>query len=171
MDQYKQQQMIVFAMVIFVAAFIGFNFIYKYNKKQLLIVQEEIEDETKKNEVLKDLSILDKRLQKYKVRSFTSVEVTPVLDKISSLAKDANILIETFSPMQLIQKREYVGIPLNIPLTCNYHKLGKFVSLLESNKELILIKSLRITKPLESRSGTTNIPKVSLAVSGFYLVE
>ena len=169
MDINERIDLIVFALIIIIASLIGYNLVYKGGLNKIAAIKVQIEEEKKKNEILVIIAGLDKSLQSYQGRSFSSTEITLVLDKVSELAKRLGITIEKFDPLPAGYGEQFVELPARIPFSCEYHKLGKFLSLIESNQEFIFIKQLNVRKPTVSQAGERRIPKIELVVSGIYL--
>ena len=160
---------LVFIAVIVAAVLIGYNLVYKYNLNQLNSVKLQIKEEKQKNELLERISKLDRKLIGYQQRSLDSPEITQFLDKLSRLAQEVGIEIESFTPQPAMRRDEYLELPVRLPLNCHYHRLGRFLSLLESNREFIWIKDIRIRKQTVSDPRQTRLPAVDLTVSGLYL--
>ncbi|MBN3038029.1 MAG: type 4a pilus biogenesis protein PilO [Candidatus Omnitrophica bacterium] len=171
MDFTKYQNKAIFILVFLLVCFIGYNLVLKYNQTKIASVKEEIEKEKKKGELLIDISILDRKMKTFRSRSFPSTEITPLLDMITPLAKECGIAIETFSPRPLSHKEGFAYIPLEIPLRCGYHQVGKFISLLESNKELIRVQSVRLGKLDDIEGAGVGMLQVNLTLNGLYLFE
>jgi len=169
MDIGKRMDLVVFVLIVFLACLIGYNGIYKGGLNRIAGIESQIEEEKKKNELLAIISALDRKLQGYQGRSFPSTEITPVLDIVSELAKELEIKIEKFDPLPPVYGEQFVELPAAVPFSCEYHKLGKFLSLIESNREFILIKQLTVQKATVIQSGETTVPTIGLTVSGLYL--
>ncbi|UCB57504.1 MAG: type 4a pilus biogenesis protein PilO [Candidatus Omnitrophota bacterium] len=160
---------IIFILILFLAFRIGYGGIYKSNLKKIESVKSQIEEEKKKNEVLGIISLLERKIKAHQERSFSVAEGTQILDRISRMAERLGIKIEAFNPLSAEEKEYYVELPLKIPFSCDYHQLGEFLSLIESSKEFIRVKELRMRKPTVAALGEAKIPEVELTVSGFYL--
>ena len=169
MNIIQRKDIITFVLLLVLAFFIGYNVIYKSRLNKINSIGSQIEEEEKKNEALEIIVLLERRLQAYQKRSFSTTEITQLVDKISELAERAGIEIETFNPRQAISREEYIELSLKVPLRCNYHKLGKLLSLIESNQELIWVKKLNIQKLTASGPTEARIPRIDLTVSGLYL--
>lgn len=165
-DLKQRKELIVFGTLIIFAYLIGGRAIYASYLHKIDALSSQIEDEQKKNEIIADISILDKKAKVYKQRSFSASELTQVLDKVSALAQQAEIKIETFNPLAALDKEKYIELPIQLPLRCSYHQLGKFLSLLESNQEFIKVKKLKVYK---SSGASQNEPEVDLTLYGIYL--
>ena len=166
-----RKDLIVFILIIVLAALIGRNLIYQQNLKQIYVINQQIKEEEQKNEILEIISILDAKVQRHQSRSFATKEIAPVLDRVSQLAEAAKIGIETFNPLPIITEKQYVELPLKIPLSCHYHRLGEFLSLLESNQELIWVKRLKMRKIKANKPEEITLPQIELTVSGIYLKQ
>lgn len=171
MDKTKIQERVVFFIVIILALWGGYQGLYLPSTREIDTIAIQITEEQKKNELLKDISLLQQHLEKYKALSFPSTESTKILDCISVLAKQAGIEIETFQSLEPTDAAMYVELPLQLPFKSSFHRLGKFLSLIESNPQLLCVKKLIVTKPSVIDLTKVAVPTVMLTVSGFYLKE
>ena len=165
----QRKDVIVFALIVILAFHIGHNGIYKYNLNRIDSIKSQSEGEKKKNDILGIIDILDRKLQVHQRRSFSATEATQLVDRVSQLAKEAGIEIRTFNPLPAVYTEQYVELPLKISLSCKYHKLGQFLSLIESSKEFIWIKELKMQKLTVIDPKKPEIPRIDLTVSGLYL--
>lgn len=170
MNLLLRKDIMVFILIVILALLIGYNILYKNYQDRIVDIKAQIEEEKKKNDILGVIGLLDKKLQRYYERSFPATETTKLVDTVSALAAKVNLSIETFDPLPTEYREEHAEVPLRLPLRCNYHQLGKFLSLIESNYELIRIRKMVMKKPvIELKKKTT--PKIELTVSGIYLKE
>jgi len=169
MDISQRKDIIVFALIVILAFLIGHNWIYKSGLNKMYSLNKKLEEEKKENIILGDVGLLNRKLQLYQERSFSTTEITELLDKVSELAKQAGIKIETYNPLPVVYKEQYVELRLEIPLRSEYHKLGEFLSLIESNPEFIWVKGLNMQKSTVTSSKAANMPKIDLTLSGLYL--
>lgn len=165
----QRKDAIVFVLIIVLAVMIGRNGVYQYNLSKINFTKSKVEEEKKKNEMLGFIGILDRRLDKYRVRSYLAPEITQLIDRISHLAKTSGVRVETFEPRPAVHRQHYIELLIEIPLKSDFHRLGKLLSLIESNQEFIQIKELRIEKPTVIDPNADNIPRVILVVSGIHL--
>ena len=142
---------------------------YKNNLKKLGVLKREIKEEEKKNEIIGTIRVLDRKLRMYQERSFSTSEVTRLLDRISELTKKVGVEIETFNPLNVISKERYIELPAKISVACTYHQLGKLLALMESDQELIWVKQLEMQKIKHPDPEKEGIARVDLIVSGLYL--
>lgn len=165
----EKRDKIVFILIIILAFRIGYAGIYKRNLNKIDSIKSQIEEERKKNDISGIIAILDRKLQVHQERSFSAAEATWLLDRVSQLAVEADIKIEGFKPLPAVYTEQYVELPLKISLSCKYHKLGRFLSLIESNKEFIWVKELRMQKATVIDPKKPKMPAITLTISGLYL--
>ena len=165
----QKRDIVIFILVIIVASLIGYNAIYRYNLNKIDSIKFQIDEEKKKNEIFGIIDALDRKLGRYQKRSFSTAEITPVLDRISQLAKKSDIEIETFNPQPAISQEHYIELRLEIPFSCGYHKLGQFLSLIENSQDFLWIKRLKMKKPTVTDPKEVRVPKINLKLSGLYL--
>ena len=162
---------IIFLLIVILAFMIGNNVLNKIYLNKIDALKMQIENEKKKNDVLAIIAIVDKKLEKYQKRSFSSAEITQLLDTVSELAEQSNVEIETFNPLPTEYKEHHVELPLMLPIRCGYRQLGKFLSLIESNMEFIRVEELGMQKDTATDPKNKSIPKIDLKLSGLYLKE
>ncbi len=176
MDIRRRKDRVVFILILILAFLFGRNVIYRNNLSNAASIEAQLEEETKKNEILKTIEILDQKLQAYQKRSFSAAETTQLLDRVSELAKQSGIEVETFNPLPAVEREHYIELPLKLSISCNYHKLGVFLAMLESTQEFIWAKELQMLKSSVTagriRKATEKVmPKIDLTISGIYLKE
>lgn len=169
MDISRRKDIIVFVLIIILAFLIGNNVVYKFNLNKIDSIKSQIGQDEEKNVILGDIALLDKSVQTYQKRFFSTVEITELLDKISELGKETGIEIENYNPLPAVYRDEYIELSVKIPLRCEYHKLGEFLSLIESNQEFMWVKEVNMQKSTVVDPKKTRIPKIDLIVSGLYL--
>ncbi|MFC1630939.1 type 4a pilus biogenesis protein PilO [Candidatus Omnitrophota bacterium] len=168
-DAFKAPERLVFILILILAFLIGYNGIYGTAQKKIELIKLKTIQEKKKNEILKTLAVIDARLSTYRERTFSTTDITQVIDKISGLAKQAGVSVETFNPQTPAKKTHYTELALQIPLSCSYHRLGEFFSLLESNSKFIWVKQLKMEKIQASGQAEPQAPKITMSLSGIYL--
>ncbi|MBL7130171.1 MAG: type 4a pilus biogenesis protein PilO [Candidatus Omnitrophica bacterium] len=169
MDIAQKKDIIVFILIIVLAFFIGYNGLYKYYLGRIDDAKRQIEEEKKKNDISGIIGILDRKMQAYQKKVFPTTEITQLLDKVSELAKEAGIGIETFNPLPAAYKDQYVELSLTVPIRCEYHQLGEFLSLIESSEKFIWVKELIMKKSTVTSRQEAVTPKIDLTISGIHL--
>lgn len=169
MDIAQKKDKLVFIMTITLTFFIGYKVISRITQEKISSLTTQIEAEKNRNEILSAIAVLDGKLLAYQERSFSTTEITQFVDKISQLAKQADIEIETINSQPALFREHLVELSVRIPLRCTYHQLGKFFSLIEDNRELIWVKQLRIRKDTISGAKQDGTVEIDLTLSGLNL--
>lgn len=167
----KKIEMAVFVLFIILAILIGKNLIYKYTSEKLVRLRKQAEDAKEKNNISEDIAILDGRLRAYQNRSLPTQAPGAFLDRIAQLAKEADVRINAFNPLPIVYTEHYIEMPIKVLLRCDYHQLGHFLSLLESNREFIEIRALNMQKATVINPEQTQLPRIDLTVSTYYLSD
>jgi Tfp pilus assembly protein PilO len=167
-----KEKLVFFTIIIF-AVLLGYNVIYKGKLNEIRQLKSGIKKEKEKNSILDSIGLLNNKLRLYQQRSFSTTEITGLVDKVSQLAAEAEVTIENFNPSQKQSLQAYVELPLVMSFECEYHKLGKLLSFIESNQEFIWVKGLKMHKTGLSSSGreASRVPQITLTVSGLYLED
>jgi len=120
-----------------------------YKEKQLEIenLRQSTVLEQQKNEVLKEISQLDVKYSQIKATINSKDKAnSAVMYSLSNLGKDASIKISYIRPVGEEKSSVLTKGIFEISLTApDYHKLGKFVSAIESAPELYTVEDLEIT--------------------------
>ena len=139
----KNKSALVNIVLVLLALFIS-NKIYKSQDKRIESFREQIREESKKNEILQEISSLEKRVGFYK-NLFLEKDAVSAMNTLGSIAKETNINIIAIKPNPEQNFTEYIKIPIELSVRAtNYHSLGKFISRIENLHEVYMIDSLRI---------------------------
>lgn len=140
--------------IILIALFIAIN-IFKFQVKNIELLKEKKKDEIKKNEVLDNISQLEKTINSYKnTLDKNKKDISSVLNTISNFAKESAVKIISIKPNKEEDYPQYIKYSFDLAINVNsYHNIGQFLSKLESHSEIYLIDKLNtkmIEKPKES---------------------
>ncbi|MFH1457891.1 MAG: type 4a pilus biogenesis protein PilO [Candidatus Omnitrophota bacterium] len=131
--------LLFFALSLFIAGKI-------YNKQlrevDLLIEKKNLE--SKRNEILESISSTEKKIDAYK-NLLERRDVSNVINTISDIASATDVSITSMRPNHQEKYPEYVKIPYKLELaTESYHNLGRFLSRLESHEDVFMVDSIDI---------------------------
>ena len=168
MDIEAKKGLVVFGLVIVIACLIALG-LYSFMLAKINSVISQTAQEEKKNDILGTIAMLDRRLSAHKERSLPLKDATQLIDRLSLLAKEAIIEVETLNPLPVTERDYYTELSVQIPIKCNYHNLGRFLSLLESNEDFLWVKQLKIKKVIVTDSKKKILPEVDLIISGIFL--
>jgi Tfp pilus assembly protein PilO len=162
----KGKNLVLNLAIIIVAGIVAFN-IYQNSEKEKANLNSKIAEEQQKSKLLEDISKQDKRLNAYK-KLLTKKDPSLAMATISNIAKGFGVQIVTMKPGVELRVAEYLKSPFNLVLDVpSYHALGKFISALESSKDVYVVDSVEILSEGEGGSGklTANITISTIALT------
>lgn len=138
---YKKQ--IINIGIIGLFLIVGVN-IYRIQSIEADRLRQEQEKEIKNNAILRRIQELDKRLTYYKDFA-NKKELAAVMNKLSRLAKDSGVTVRSIRP--LVEERGVVSLEYPYQLSIDaedYGAIGRFISAVESDRDIYIIRSIRI---------------------------
>lgn len=161
----KNKNLLLNVIIIAVACFIAFNFIYKNQEQELqgLVAKKDVE--IKKNAVLENIGRLEKKIDDYKTL-LPKRDVGETINTINNLARGAAIKIVSIRPLAAEERTaNYVKSSFEISLSASsYHALGKFISNLESYQDVYIVESADIVSQEAGKELTANLKVSAIAV-------
>jgi Tfp pilus assembly protein PilO len=128
---------------VIAAFFIAFK-VYRGKESEIQALKNQRVNEEKKNEVLVQISQLEKKLAELQ-DNVNNKDISQVLDKIGDFANVASVKIVKIVPLKDSVSGVYTKYPYELSLSAkNYHQIGKFISLLESSPDIYMIDDLFI---------------------------
>ena len=152
--------------VILLALFIAFQ-IYKSTDEKVTTLKTKQNDELKKNEVMDEISILEKKVEKYQ-RFFAKKDMSYVVNAISDIARNCSINITSIRPSGQEAGDDYTRPVFLLVLTApDYHSLGKFISQIEDSKDVYMVGGVSIASGISGdvTGGNEMNLKVTLRIS------
>lgn len=154
---------LVFNLALIILALMVAGNISRKQAKGLELLKEKKEAELKKNKVLGNIQQLETGLVAYK-KLLTKQDADLVINTVSSLARESGVKIVSLKPAPEQRNPEYIKFPLDLAVTsANYHALGKFISKLESNKDIYKVEALEIKPVGENQELSANLVVTSIA--------
>ena len=137
----KHKNKIINIAVIIIALIIA-NKVYEGQVSRVESLREKKETESKINDVLGEISQLDKKLDTYN-NLLSGKDPGLTLNTISNIAKQSNVRILSIKPGSEERFPEYVKLPFDLTITAaNYHTLGKFISNIENHQNVYIVEGL-----------------------------
>ncbi|OGX19132.1 MAG: hypothetical protein A3K83_01190 [Omnitrophica WOR_2 bacterium RBG_13_44_8b] len=128
-------------------------------------LQQKKEEATRKNELLEAISKFERKTSAYR-NLFAKKDTGMVIDTLSKLALETGVKIIGIRPMQEMRFPGYTKTPFDLVLTApGFHALGRFISRIESYKEVYMVDNLDI-KRVQSQVKTDDL-SVTITVSSF----
>lgn len=162
----KNKNMVLNILIIAIACFIAFNFVYKGQESSLKNLMAQKEAEQKKNVVLKSIGQIEKNFSDYK-NLLPPRDASQTMNTINGLAGDAGLNVISFrTPKTEDKDQDYVKTIFEMSLGApSFHALGKFISSLENNQEVLIVESVDITSQEPGKELTVNVKVSSIAVA------
>jgi Tfp pilus assembly protein PilO len=155
----------IFKVVVILFALMVANSIYKKQVSAIEKLKNQNEMETKKIEVLQNISLAEKKLNAYK-SLLVKKEAGTIINTINNIAKESGVRIISVRPGQEQKYQAYVKAPFHLVLsTPDYHALGKFINKIESNPDVYLVESVEIKSRILSGPTKDSELKKELDVS------
>lgn len=118
--------------------------IYKNQTRSAESLKAKKDAEIKKNEVLKEISQSEARIKFYKTL-LGKKDASLVMDTISSIAKDSNVLLVSIKPGTEENRPLCIKYPFVLVIGADsYHAIGKFISKIENQSDIYLVEAISI---------------------------
>ncbi len=137
---------IAFVAIIVVAVFIGIAFIYIPFNSNTKEVRSKISAEKNKNALIGRINSLERRLDFYKKRTLDAKDSSWMLGEISRIVKEEGIEVSSIEKTPLEEKDLYTKLGVALDVYATYHKLGKFLSKVESEEKFFRVESLNMKR-------------------------
>ncbi len=162
---------IVYIIFIGVCLLVARN-IFMEGQKEVKKLTQRQDLEEKKNSVLNEIGLSEKKLTGYK-KHLNIKDAAGVLESITNLAKSAGVKINSMKPQ--IQKDyplfTYLSYDMNIN-SDKFHKIGRFIVLLENDPYMYFIENLGISnKNIIESSGASIKVNADITVGTLLIKE
>ena len=166
---YQHKNKVINIAIVILALLFSRN-IYEHQLKMADSLREREQTEEKKNEVLKDIQQLEKKIEGYK--SFVNKkDISLAMNIISEIAKDYSINVISIRPQSPQETDVYTKHFLELKLEAmRYHDIGKFISSLENRPELYCVESLKIS-PVYYQNPERRVLRLDLILSTIFLKD
>jgi len=159
--KYKNKILNINIALIIVALIIANN-IYKRQTVTMALLKRNNDAEIKKNEVLENISQLEKKINSYK-NALNKKDMTLVMNAVNNIAKELGIKIISFKPQNEKDYSVYVKYPFNLAIGIkDYHQLGRFVAKIENSADIYMVDSMNIRTLAEEQKGAGETEKFTV---------
>lgn len=139
--------------------------LYFSQQRKLAVLKEQAQEEQKKNDALTVISGLEKKFSSYK-EQLNVKDASNVVDVMRKIAKQYSVKILSLRPGSPVEMPVYAVYPYEMTvITNNYHILGKFISALESHKDIYFINNVLMQLVASEVPGEPEKIQASLDVS------
>ncbi|MFA4888578.1 MAG: type 4a pilus biogenesis protein PilO [Candidatus Omnitrophota bacterium] len=154
--------------IIILAFVIAFN-IYKEQAKEIAVLNEKKDSESKKIPVLNEIAQWEKKLSVYK-GFIDNKEISSVMNTVSNIAEDSAAKITSIRPAGSADYPLYTKYSFSLTvLVEGYHALGRFTSKLESHSNIYNIDSVVIRQQVTQQDGKVYKMAVDLNISTVFM--
>ena len=158
----KNKNKILNLAVIMVAFIISGN-IHKQQTKQIESLKSNNNMETKKNTAIENIGKLEKSINVYK-NLLVKKDASSVINTISNIAKESGVKIISVRPVSEKRYPDYIKSPFSLMLSAaDYHTLGRFISKIESYRDVYVVEAIEIRFQEQKKELTVNLTISSIA--------
>jgi Tfp pilus assembly protein PilO len=153
----KAKDNILNIIIIIIAVIIAFNH-YKTKTRDVKSLKDTLNTELKKNEVLGDISNLEKKFTLFR-NKINDKSISLVIDSLGNMAKESDVKIILVKPQNAMNLGYYTSYPFQLTVVAkDYHQIGKFISIIENSPDIYIIENIMIrTNPEAEGEVITNL--------------
>jgi Tfp pilus assembly protein PilO len=140
-NKYKN---VTFNIALIILAIMVSVSMYKKQNKAIELLNQQKGNELKKNDILEDIGRLEKKINSYK-SVFVKKDTDLVIGNLNNFAKESGIRITSIKPTPEQRYNDYTKFPYELDIKASsYHGFGKFISKLESSRDIFLVENIMI---------------------------
>jgi len=159
----KYKNAAINGVVVLLAVFIAFNFIYKKQQANIAALDETRKSEEKKNLLLDNISLLENKIDAYS-RLLVKKDPSSVINSINEMARASGIKILSIRPALEQEYPDYIKSTFDLSVQADtYHTLGKFVSKVENYGDVYMVDSVDIRRETQGEGLIVNLKVSSIA--------
>jgi Tfp pilus assembly protein PilO len=150
--------------IILLSFMISYNAIYKKQVKEEGVLKQKINEEAKKNEVLKNISNKEKTLKAYN-NLIPRKDANLIINTLTNIARASGVKITSIKPGQEQRNPDYIKTPFKLTIAApGYNALGKFIGEIENYRDIYMaVETLNIMFGGEARELSVNLKVSSIA--------
>jgi len=147
--------------IILLAIIIGVK-IYQGQESQIKSLKKQTQTEIKSNEVFKNLTLLDDKVNAYK-RSLKIKNTGEVMNTVSEIAKNMGLKIDSIRPMGEAAGDDYVKFSVSAVIRAkNYNQIGEFMNRLENDNAFFTVDSFRLSQNAQEKGLVLNLRVIAI---------
>lgn len=144
MDLFPKGRKNVLSIGIIIFTLIFPLIIYRTQTQQIESLRVNKDMELKKNDVLSEISRLEKTIKLYK-NLLSKKDVSSVMNTISNIARDSNVILISIKPESEENQPLYIRSPFILVIgTDSFHAIGKFISMIENHPDVYSVDAISI---------------------------
>jgi Tfp pilus assembly protein PilO len=147
---------------------IAWNRIIQPANATLLSIQTEKASQKRRQDLIRDLIALQKKVDSYHIRFSPTKEATWLIGELNRMADESGVVLQSAAPVGQDEKGGYDKITIRVEAKASYHQLGDFMSRIESAPKFIKVLILRAEKPANPEEAKHGLVRSALSVSVFH---
>ncbi len=173
----KQRENMVIVFVVFIFLFIT-RAVYQKQMIEYNKLKSAIKLEEEKGKALENILSLNDKIKLYRVKSWSSMETSMIVDQLNILASEVPLRIKNISPGKKEDQANYAVTPFDLQCEGTYKELAKFIQKIENfPKGIVRVVELRLQPIRRSDRNAAEEPKlieatqlnIKLSVETYYL--
>jgi Tfp pilus assembly protein PilO len=136
--------------VLVIIALMVANRINGMQSANTALLNEKIKTESNRNTVLADISRTEKQFASYK-KAVNKKDMNAVVTNLQTFARDSSVTILSMKPLSEKAMGDLTRYPYELTVAGTYHKIGKFISKLESSPDIYMVENMNHRISTESK--------------------
>lgn len=171
----KRKDILLFLGILLLGIFFARR-LYQQQQGKIKALKETIAQEEEKAGVGKELAVLGDRITRIS-EPYLRKESSLTMDRFNELIAQAKVKVVSVSPDPQTDAGDYVKTSFRVNLRTTYHRLGRFIGLLESQPDFVKIEELSIqglaqdTRGGSEETALKNDLNVNMKVSVIFIKE
>lgn len=159
----------VVILVIIVVSLVAARSIYQNQVGRYNVIKLQIDAEKGKGASLDRIIVFNEKIKKAKEKSWDTVDVNAIIDRIYNIGLESAIKIRNISPAEKRDEKNYTLIPFTINCEATYRELVFFAKKLETYPMLIRIKNMDMS-PMGEKADARNMKlRATVMIEAVYL--
>lgn len=170
MSQLLEKQRIMFPLVIFFLAFLIVGKIYKSQNLVLASIKEKINEEQETAKLVDLVKIRHENFVKHK-NKYALKDASLLMQEISQGAAESGVRMLSLAPLSPVMSDIFRILPFSLKVQGDYHKIGEFISRIESSADSAFKVANFNLSPSESSSKKAEVLNADITINATGLAE
>ncbi|HDZ77590.1 MAG TPA: hypothetical protein ENH41_05860 [Candidatus Omnitrophica bacterium] len=149
----SKQKIILFILTVVLSLLFAVG-VYKNQKQEVQKLEKKIKEEKELNEIVDDIKLQEKEFTEYLVE-FSEKDPAFIVEEISGFARGSGIKISSLAPQKKIDSDIFSILSFDVKVEGLYHRIGDFLSRLESSPAILHVIEINLYKAVISRKKRT----------------
>jgi len=132
-------------MIVALSSLVGYHNIYMRAQRQLQALQDQQAHEQQTQGVRTQLAASLEDIEQFRGRLPSAPEAEPLMRQVSHLAQESGIKLTSLEPQSPAALHDFTHLAVSLQFISSYHRLGTFLSALESSPMFLKVEDLDVT--------------------------